>query len=45
MKVSRLDREYQQCISAQIKTDPNQFKGLAHMMADEESEEEEFGEF
>jgi len=45
MKMRRLDREYAACINSQIKTNPNEFKGLANMLAEDEESEEEFGEF
>ena len=32
MKIRRLDREYEEVMRAEIKTDPNKFEGLAKVL-------------
>lgn len=32
MKLRRLDREYEEVVRAEIKTDPNQYQGLAKVL-------------
>ena len=39
MKIRRLDREYQEVLNAQIRTDPDDFKGLAAVLRGGESED------
>ena len=36
MKMRRLDREYQDVINAEIKTDPDKFEGLAKVLGCDE---------
>ena len=38
MKMRRLDREYDQVVNAQIKTDPNKFEGLDKVLGLQEAE-------
>ena len=44
MKIRRLDREYQEVLKAEIKTDPEDFKGLASILAADRAENEAEGE-
>ena len=44
MKIRRLDREYQEVLKAEIKTDPDDFKGLASVLAADRAENEAEGE-
>ena len=38
MKLRRLDREYQEVLRAEIKTDPNRYEGLANILQKEIAE-------
>ena len=40
MKIRRLDREYEEVMRAEIKTDPNKFEGLAKVLQIEENKME-----
>ena len=45
-KMRALDREYQECLAAEIKlTDCNEFKGLSTVLAGDGDEDDGFGEF
>ena len=50
MRLSLLEKEYQECIDTNIKIDPDQYRGLANVLFEDEkkensSEEDDFGDF